>query len=61
MVAADLGACLCIDTGAAYDGVRPLALAPPIETGSIIVWKKQATPSSAAAAFIRFLGERDQA
>ncbi|QTB92059.1 LysR family transcriptional regulator [Bifidobacterium saguini] len=55
MVAAGLGVCLCIDTGAQYSGVTAVPLYPPINTGSIVVWKKQSTPSAAAAEFIRFL------
>ncbi|MDU2422691.1 MAG: LysR family transcriptional regulator [Bifidobacterium scardovii] len=55
MVSNGLGIFLGIDLGIAYPGTRSVPLSPALETGSSIVWKKQAATSPAAAEFARFL------
>ena len=55
MVSNGLGIFLGSDLGIAYPGTRSVPLSPALETGSSIVWKKQAATSPAAAEFARFL------
>lgn len=55
MAASGMGVYLCLDLDIRYPGVRMVPLAPALETGSVIVWKKQASLSPAAAAFAVFL------
>lgn len=55
MVTNGLGLFLGLDLGMCYPGVRAVPLSPALQTGSAIVWKKQASTSPAAAEFARFL------
>ena len=55
MVTNGLGIFLGLDLGMCYPGVRAIPLSPALQTGSVIVWKKQASTSPAAAEFARFL------
>lgn len=55
MVTNGLGISLGLDLGMCYPGVRAIPLSPTLQTGSVIVWKKQASTSPAAAEFARFL------
>lgn len=55
MVTNGLGLFLGLDLGMCYPGVRAVPLSPALQTGSAIVWKKQAATSPAAAEFARFL------
>lgn len=55
MVTNGLGIFLGLDLGMCYPGVRAIPLSPTLQTGSVIVWKKQASTSPAAAEFARFL------
>ena len=55
MVTNGLGIFLGLDLGMCYPGVRAMPLSPALQTGSVIVWKKQASTLPAAAEFARFL------
>ncbi|WP_368089396.1 LysR family transcriptional regulator [Bifidobacterium breve] len=55
MVTNGLGIFLGLDLGMCYPGVRAIPLSPALQTGSVIVWKKQASTSPAATEFARFL------
>lgn len=55
MVTNGLGIFLGLDLGMCYPGVRAVPLSPALQTGSAIVWKKQASTSPATAEFARFL------
>ncbi|PJM79330.1 LysR family transcriptional regulator [Bifidobacterium scaligerum] len=55
MASSGLGLYPCLDLGTTYPGVRGIRLAPPLESSSVLVWKKQGTASPAAAAFAKFL------
>lgn len=55
MVTNGLGIFLGLDLGMCYPSVRAIPLSPALQTGSVIVWKKQASTSPAAAEFARFL------
>ncbi len=53
MVKCHAGAVLCFDLGLAYDGVRYIPLSPPLETGSVLVWKKNQVLSPTISYFIK--------
>lgn len=55
MVTNGLGIFLGLDLGMCYPDVRAIPLSPALQTSSVIVWKKQASTSPAAAEFARFL------
>ena len=55
MAAHGLGVYLCLDLGIEYPGVRHVPLAPALESGSAVVWKRHGAVSPAAAEFARFL------
>ncbi|KFI46579.1 DNA-binding transcriptional regulator, LysR family [Bifidobacterium bohemicum] len=59
MVAAELGAFLCIDTGIIHPQVRSLPLSPSLTGESVIAWKRSGEHSMAAARFIDFLQRRN--
>ncbi|MCO6557991.1 MAG: LysR family transcriptional regulator [Bifidobacterium sp.] len=59
MVAAGLGAFLCIDTGIIHPHVRSLPLSPGLTGESVIAWKRSGEHSMAAARFIDFLQTRN--
>ena len=55
MVEQGLGAALCFDLGAVFENLRFVPLWPRMETGSVLVWKKNQALSSAQAQFIRHI------
>lgn len=51
-----VGVVLCLDLGAnLYEDVCFVPLRPTLETGSVLVWKKNQALGAATAQFIRFL------
>ena len=61
MVKNGVGAALCFDLGNISDAVTFVPLSPTLETGTVLAWKKDQTDSPAAAQFLRFLKNTDQA
>ena len=56
MVERGVGAALCFDLGVAfYEDLCFIPLTPTLETGSVLVWKKNLTLGAAASQFISFL------
>ena len=56
MVERGVGVALCFDLGAAfYEDLCFIPLAPTLETGSVLVWKKNQTLGSATSQFMRYL------
>ena len=55
MVEQGLGAALCFDLGAVFENLRFVPLAPRMETGSVLVWKKNQTLSAAQSLFIQHI------
>ena len=56
MVERGVGVALCFDLGAAfYEDLCFIPLAPTLETGSVLVWKKNQTLGAATSQFMRFL------
>ena len=56
MVKSGIGTALCFDIGANfYDDLCFIPLVPAMETGSVLVWKKNQMFGAAASSFIRFL------
>ena len=55
MVEQGLGVALCFDLGAVFENLRFVPLWPRMETGSVLVWKKNQALSSAQAQFIRHI------
>ena len=55
MVEQGLGVALCFDLGAVFENLRFVPLAPRMETGSVLVWKKNQALSSAQTHFIRHI------
>ena len=55
MVEQGLGVALCFDLGAVFDNLRFVPLSPRMETGSVLVWKKNQTLSAAHTRFLRHL------
>lgn len=58
LVAGGLDAVLCIRLNCTYEGLRFLPLEPAVESGTALVWKKDAVFSRAASAFIEFTQQR---
>lgn len=57
-LARDSGSCvLTLNLACHYDGLRFVPLAPELESGTVLVWKKAQTFSPAAAAFIAYSKE----
>lgn len=57
-LARDSGSCvLTLNLACRYDGLRFIPLAPELESGTVLVWKKAQTFSPAAAAFIAYSKE----
>lgn len=48
-----LGVAVCFDLGAVFENLRFIPLSPRMETGSVLVWKKNQTLSSAQMRFIQ--------
>ncbi len=56
MVERGVGVALCFDLGASfYEDLCFIPLAPTLETGSVLVWKKNQTLGAAASQFMSFL------
>lgn len=55
MVEQGLGAALCFDLGAVFENLRFVPLAPRMETGSVLVWKKNQALSMANTLFIQYI------
>lgn len=55
MVERGLGAALCFDLGTVFENLRFVPLAPRMETGSVLVWKKNQTLSAAQSLFIQHI------
>lgn len=55
MVEQGLGVALCFDLGIVFENLRFVPLAPRMEAGSVLVWKKNQALSSAQAQFIRHI------
>ncbi len=55
MVEQGLGVALCFDLGAVFENLRFVPLAPRMETGSVLVWKKNQTLSAAHTLFIQHI------
>lgn len=53
MVERGLGVAVCFDLGAVFENLRFIPLSPRMETGSVLVWKKNQTLSSAQMRFIQ--------
>ena len=57
-LARDSGSCvLTLNLACHYDGLRFIPLAPELESGTVLVWKKAQTFSPAATAFIAYSKE----
>ena len=62
MVERGVGVALCFDLGVSfYEDLCFIPLAPTLETGSVLVWKKNQTLGAAASQFMRFLRNAFQA
>lgn len=62
MVECGVGVALCFDLGAAfYEDLCFIPLAPTLETGSVLVWKKNQTLGASTSQFMRFLKNAFQA
>ena len=56
MIERGVGVALCFDFGAAfYEDLFFIPLAPTLETGSVLVWKKNQALGAATSQFMRFL------
>lgn len=55
MVEQGLGVALCFDLGAVFENLRFVPLYPRMETGSVLVRKKNQTLSAAHALFIQYI------
>ena len=53
MVEKGVGVALCFDLGMFFDQLRFIPLEPRLETGSVLVWKKNQTLSTAQSRFIQ--------
>ena len=62
MVERGVGVALCFDLGAAfYEDLCFIPLAPTLETGSVLVWKKNQMLGAATSQFMRYLRNAFQA
>lgn len=61
MVRHHVGVALCFALDFQYDDLRFLPLAPMLETGAVLVWKKNQHFSDATQRFIAFMRHRDEA
>lgn len=55
MVEQGLGVALCFDLGTVFENLRFIPLSPRMETGSVLVWKKNQTLSAAQSLFIQHI------
>lgn len=53
MVQDKIGAALCLRLDSMYENLCFVPLSPPLQTGSVLVWKKHETLSPAVSAFLR--------
>ena len=62
MVERGVGIALCFDLGVAfYEDLCFIPLNPTLETGSVLVWKKNQTLGAATSQFMRYLRNAFQA
>ncbi len=62
MIERGVGVALCFDLGASfYEDLCFIPLAPTLETGSVLVWKKNQTLGAATSQFMRYLRNAFQA
>ena len=62
MVECGVGVALCFDLGVSfYEDLCFIPLAPTLETGSVLVWKKNQTLGAATSQFMRYLRNAFQA
>ena len=54
LVRASGGSVLTLNLDCTYEGLRFIPLSPPLESNTVLVWKKAQTFSAAAAALIKF-------
>ena len=54
LVRASGGSVLTLNLDCTYEGLRFIPLSPPLESNTVLVWKKAQTLSAAAAAWIKF-------
>ena len=54
LVRASGGCVLTLNLDCTYEGLRFIPLSPPLESNTVLVWKKAQTFSAAAAALIEF-------
>ena len=52
MVQNGVGAALCFRLESPYAHIRYIPLAPRLETGAVLAWKKEQTASAAVSAFL---------
>lgn len=57
MVEQGMGAALCFEFGVFYENLCFIPLEPQMETGSVLVWKKNQTLSAAHARFVQYIKE----
>lgn len=55
MVKEGVGIAVCFDLGMKYEDLRFVPFAPKLETGSVLVWKKNQTHSDTQRLFLQFL------
>ncbi|WP_251454146.1 LysR family transcriptional regulator [Veillonella intestinalis] len=58
MVAHKVAYALCLELAVTYKGVKFIPLSPTLETGAVLVWKKNPVFSPAAQAFISLVKEK---
>lgn len=57
MIRSGIGSALTLDIGAIYDDLVSVPIQPPIETGLVLVWKKNQMLPESARRFIEFIKE----
>lgn len=55
MVEQGMGAALCFEFGVFFENLCFIPLEPHMETGSVLVWKKNQTLSTAHAKFVQYI------
>ncbi|MFR8088700.1 MAG: hypothetical protein ACLU6B_09405 [Lachnospirales bacterium] len=58
MVRERVGAALCFQMNREYPGTKFIPLTPVLETGAVLVWKKEQIFSPAVLEFMKYLKER---
>ena len=59
MVRERVGAALCFQVNQEYPGTKFIPLAPVLETGAVLVWKKEQIFSPAVLQFMKYLKEQE--